>query len=461
MTERGGQPAWSQDGAFEQRVRPIRQLIWVYLILWLLEGALRRWVLPGLSTPLLLVRDPVVVAIYWLAITRNVFPTSAFITFGALLGATAFFNAILLGHGNAMVALYGTRCDFLDIPLIFIMGKVLRQKDLINLAKVAVYIVVPYTALLAAQFYEPQDSWINRGVGDGSVSAGFSGALGRFRPPGTFTFITGPAELYPLITACWFLLIQENEMPGWLALVSGGAILIAMPVSISRLLFVNVGIVAMAGIAALVIGRRFSGGMFFRIILIALLMPLLAAQIPAFEDGMEAFSARWQNSTTSQGGIEGSIIDRVLGDLFGAFDEANIEGLGSGFSTNVGQTILTGDVGFGASEGEWGRLLYDNGLILGSMLILYRTLLTGYLVWCSLKAMQRRSPQALVFVLGGFLLILQGQWGQASTQGAAAIFGGLTLAAIARPHREALDSIKSTTNTRLRRRLQRLSNATA
>ena len=50
----------NRELAFERQTRVIRHLIWLYLILWLIEGGLRRWVLPGLSTPLLLVRYPLV-----------------------------------------------------------------------------------------------------------------------------------------------------------------------------------------------------------------------------------------------------------------------------------------------------------------------------------------------------------------------------------------------------------------
>ena len=37
----------------------IKTLIWIYFWLLIFEGALRKWFLPSLSSPLLLVRDPV------------------------------------------------------------------------------------------------------------------------------------------------------------------------------------------------------------------------------------------------------------------------------------------------------------------------------------------------------------------------------------------------------------------
>ena len=35
--------------------------IWLYLLLWIFEGALRKWILPSLATPLLVVRDPIAI----------------------------------------------------------------------------------------------------------------------------------------------------------------------------------------------------------------------------------------------------------------------------------------------------------------------------------------------------------------------------------------------------------------
>ena len=52
----------------------IKKLIWAYFILLLFEGALRKWFLPGLSQGLLIIRDPIVIWIYYLAYVQGVFP---------------------------------------------------------------------------------------------------------------------------------------------------------------------------------------------------------------------------------------------------------------------------------------------------------------------------------------------------------------------------------------------------
>jgi len=54
---------------------------------------------------------------------------------------------------------------------------------MINLGKIALLIAVPYTLLMVAQFYQPQNAWVNRGLGATWKGAGFDGALDRFAPP--------------------------------------------------------------------------------------------------------------------------------------------------------------------------------------------------------------------------------------------------------------------------------------
>ena len=419
----------SPAAAVKSQTAGIRRLIGLYILLWLIEGGLRRWLLPGLASPLLLIRDPLVIAIYCLAVSNNLFPLNGFIIGGIILALLSFINAMVLGHGNIFVALYGVRCDFLHVPLIFIMGKVLRPKDVLAVGKVGLWIALPYTALMVAQFYQPQDAWVNRGVGGNMDGAGFEGALDRFRPPGTFSFTTGPAQLYPMLTACWFALLVARKLPLWTMIASGGAILVSIPISISRTLFLSVAIVAVAGIGAMVAGGRFSLKLVMQFAAVAAILYLLAGQSAVFQDGMEAFNARWEGATDDQGGFKEAIVDRVLNDLFGAFTGMKGYGEGTGFSTNVGQQLVTQHVGFGGAEAEWGRLLYDDGFILGSMLICYRIALTIAIILASYRAWQRRSTLSLVFAAACFMLVLNGQWGQTTTLGSAVIGGGLALAA--------------------------------
>src|SRR5687767_6097214 len=107
----------------------IKFLIWVYVILLIVEGAMRKWWLPSLAQPLLVVRDPVLLTIYLLALVEGVFPTNAFtIAIGALT-AGSVLASFLAGQTNLVVIAYGVRINYLHLPLIWIMGRVFNRRD--------------------------------------------------------------------------------------------------------------------------------------------------------------------------------------------------------------------------------------------------------------------------------------------------------------------------------------------
>lgn len=408
-------------------------LVLVYIALWIFEGGLRRWVLPSLSNPLLLIRDPLVVLIYSVALAMNRFPFNLF-TFSAIGLALLEVAIVPFGHGNPIVAAYGIRSDFLHVPMIFIIGRTLTPARLMTVCQAAVILSIPYTLLLVAQFYSPQSAWVNRGLGGSLTGAGFSGAEGKFRPPGTFSFITGPTALYPMFAACWFLYVYKNKskFASLIGSVSALAILVAIPVSISRGLFLSVLLVVVAGVAAgpLRFGIRLQAHTAI-VLLGAICLAPLALTIPAVQDGLFAFSSRWTESTTTQGGVKVAILQRFYEGTLGAVLDPNIPffGSGTGYSTNVGQKQLQSLVGFGNSEGEFGRLLYDNGVVVGGFLLMYRVALSFFLVSRSFHGWFRNDQIAFVFLTASFLFVLIGQWSQTTSQGAATIAAGLTLAA--------------------------------
>ena len=57
-------------------LKNIKRLIWLYFFLLIFEGTLRKWVLPQFSDVLLVIRDPVALVIYYLALRARIFPRS-------------------------------------------------------------------------------------------------------------------------------------------------------------------------------------------------------------------------------------------------------------------------------------------------------------------------------------------------------------------------------------------------
>ena len=64
-----------QSETNQRSITHIKRLIWLYFFLLIFEGTFRKWILPQFSDVLLVVRDPVVLAIYFLVIKARVLMT--------------------------------------------------------------------------------------------------------------------------------------------------------------------------------------------------------------------------------------------------------------------------------------------------------------------------------------------------------------------------------------------------
>src|SRR4051812_19991793 len=107
-----------QEAAEPKGFQYVRWGIWVYIFFLLFEGVLRKWVLPGLSGPLLVIRDPIVIAIYIVALSVRAFPTPRLLISLAWVCLVVSVAGLLAQSFAPSVYLYGWRSDFLHFPLI-------------------------------------------------------------------------------------------------------------------------------------------------------------------------------------------------------------------------------------------------------------------------------------------------------------------------------------------------------
>ena len=96
----------------------IKKLIWAYFLLLLFEGALRKWFLPGLSQGLLIIRDPIVIWIYYLCYAQGVFPLeNKYLQRCFQWVALAVVLSFLINRANPLTIAYGARTNLLHFPL--------------------------------------------------------------------------------------------------------------------------------------------------------------------------------------------------------------------------------------------------------------------------------------------------------------------------------------------------------
>ncbi len=421
-------------------LRLLKQGVWAYFLLLIFEGALRKWVLPGLAAPLLIIRDPL--ALWLIATTwrRGLLPANPYLTGMTLVGIIAFFTALIFGHGSLPVAVYGTRILLLHFPLVFVIGRVFDRADVERLGRAMLWIAIPMTVLIALQFYSPQSAWVNRGVGGDVEGAGFSGALGFFRPPGTFSFTNGNSFFYSLLSCfVFYFWLTPRGTKRWVLVAATAGMLAAIPFSISRTLLFQIVISLLFALFAASRQPRYLA----RIVpaLVGALLALVPlSQTSLLKTPLEAFSARIESASEYEGGVKGTFGDRYLGGLTGALggggsDKDPFFGYGIGMGTNVGSSLLSssGDRGFLIAEDEWGRLIGEMGLLLGLAAIFIRLALTGKLALAAYHQLAQGQFLAWLLASFGLTTLPQGQWAQPTALGFSILIGGLMLAALRPP----------------------------
>lgn len=418
----------------EAAIPLIKKAIWVYFLLLILEGALRKWILPELATPLLVVRDPVAIYILYKAWKNGLLIANFYLSAVVFIGFLSVITALLTGHGNLYVALYGARILLIHFPLIFIIGNVLQRKDVLNIGKALLWFSLPMTILIALQFLSPQNAWVNMGVGGEIEGSGFNaGAQGYFRPSGTFSFTIGIVHFYSLVACfvCYFWL-KPHKINRLLLIAATISLIAAIPLSIARSLLFGIGItVIFLIIVSLLKPKNLVRLLPIGMVLVAAL--LLLSTTNAFQVSSEAFLQRMENANRIEGGVEGVIGERYFGELFKPITNSikkPLFGYGSGMGTNVGSILLTGETTYLLSEGEWGRVIGELGPVLGITVIFLRLGVCFKLAIFSYRKLILKD--SLPWLLLSFCLLIfpQGQWARPMTLGFSILIAGLVMAAL-------------------------------
>ena len=411
----------------------IKIAIWLYFILWIFEGALRKWVLPSLATPLLIVRDPVAIYIILRAIYLNVKFINGYVVSAYIMTVLALIITLTFGHCNLFVGIYGARIMLLHFPLIFIIGAVFTKEDILKIGYVVLAINILMTLIVYMQFISPQSAFINIGLG-GEGSAGFDGAMGYFRPPGTFSFITGLASFYIMVSVFVFYFWMSKEPISKVFLISSTlALIFALPLTVSR---TAVGGVVLVGFFAF-IGSAASFKNLIKIVFIVLILSIffiiLQKTTSVFNLGTEVFMSRVDTASGQSGGFKESFFSRAFDD----FQRPMVNLLKSplfvgnlGMGTNAGAQMLSGSVKFLIAEDELGRIGGEQGLILGGGTIILRILLALSLFLKSIRLPSEEKLLAMIFCGTALFSITQGQWAQPSMLGYSVMVAGLLLASI-------------------------------
>jgi hypothetical protein len=427
------------QSATNQRIlRHLKGWIWAYFFLLIFEGVFRKWVLPQYSDILLVIRDPVALIIYLIAIKARLFPRNAWfwslaaIAFLSTLVSLVVLEPYLPLKPMFFITAFGFRCNFLHLPLVFIIGRALDAEDVKKLGHWMLIGLLPMCLLLALQFNSSPEAWINRTAGLGESQQITAGG-GKIRPPGTFSFVSG-VIFYAAMCAAYLIYgaLTRRVYRNWLLFSAGFALVVTIGVSGSRSVLLAV-LVVLASLLLVIVVRPGAVNQFGRNLLVAVVVLLIALRLPIFNEGVQVLSERFTAvAEAEEKTIAGGLIDRTLGGFTEGFlllGRAPIGGYGLGIGTNGGAKFLTGRTIFLLTEGEWGRIVLESGPILGVAYLAWRTLLTLQLGLFSFRQLKRGELLPLLLYAAGFLSFLSSQFGQPTNLGFSVFICGLCLAA--------------------------------
>jgi hypothetical protein len=449
----GNRPA--AFGTIEEGHRQlIVRLVFTIYFLILFEGILRKWITPQWGRPLFFIRDPFVLAIYILVLSKKIRFRRGFLELGYLFGVAGL---ILIICGRMLstqepqpivFSAYGWRNYFFYLPLPFIIGRYLDLRDLRRLLAATALISVGMAGLALAQFSSSAYAPINAGFGDTGEEIYLNqGISGFMRPFGTFTSNQGMATftVSAVMSALylWLTLSRPRSLRSHqlLACATVGSF-VCLSLSGSRAAFVWSGLVIVLVILG---GSLAPGGLGSKAATIAVVL-ILSGTVTApvlFPEATWAFITRWSGA----GAIEeqryggGGIWGRAFYEVFSfnvLLSDTPLLGYGLGSAGNAAWRLQTAPPPWSASpdklaaaETDWGRHILELGPIFGCLFILYRIALT---IWLAKEALAatRRSGHPLPWLLFAFvgIVIFNGQiTGNGATHAYGWLFAGFCLAA--------------------------------
>jgi hypothetical protein len=389
---------------------------WVYLlggfaVLVVVQGALRKWVLPGYSTPLYIAKDVVLLASLGLFLLRYGFPLTAPLRRSALpllWGGLAFIVALQAFNLNVpslAAGVFGVRNYLLYSVLLVMMPLALEhvQRPGRLIAIIALVGVVPVLALGFYQYTMPVDHWINQYVAVGSPVEAIQGDP---RITGTFSYIQGMGTfiVFTLAFGAGVLVSgirRGNQWYGALGLPVLALALVVAPMNGSRSVVFGFALaLPFVLYSAFRRGRRMS--LVVAVCGLVLVGGYVGTQTEWATQGWAAFQQRVETASD-----QGTRVESMLWDPITKVGPAGITGYGAG-STHPTASALSSEgrvrVPGVSYEEELGRVIMELGVIGGGFFLGLKL----WLLWMTWRGMQRaRSAWEDVICMTAFVVAFQ------------------------------------------------------
>ena len=379
-------------------------LVFSFYVLLLLEGPLRKWMLPGVSNALVFIRDPVMVLIVIAHFCAGPSSSarrwwSAFGAAVALLGCCTLCQ-VASTDVPPLALLAGWRNYILFAPLLWIIPDVFTRDDYVLWLKLNLMLAVPVAALVFVQYRSAPSAFVNAapgGVNDGV----FMLVEDVVRPYGLFSFTLGHSAFAAwMLSAALATVVARRSLGISFPVVAVGMIgIVCMGLfsgSRTYLLF------AVAVIGTFMAGTLLAGSMRERRLALATLACVIfGAAIATTLDGSLISNILERQSAASQS--EGSLGVRVVSvatAFVGEMGQVPVVGYGLGAGTNVANFLANGRTDHVLAEYELTRIVQELGPYFGSAVILSRWSLVAAFCTAAVRALVYRGDAQPFCYLG-------------------------------------------------------------
>ncbi|MEQ8536739.1 MAG: hypothetical protein RIB93_04650 [Coleofasciculus sp. D1-CHI-01] len=188
-----------------------RRAVKTVLVISVLEGAIRKWLLPDVSDLIYFLKDIILFTVYinystFLIKKRKLKTKNKIINILiVLVSGWCIFQGLNPSLGSPIVGLFGLRGYIFYIPLMWIIPNLFQSKDeLYNFLRYFLLLVIPVGLLGIAQFFSPASSPLNVYAPGEVADVATFGVTSATRVTGTFSYLSG-YSVYLLF--CFGLLI--------------------------------------------------------------------------------------------------------------------------------------------------------------------------------------------------------------------------------------------------------------
>jgi hypothetical protein len=337
------------------------------LLIIVLEGAVRKWVVSSASLPLILSRD--LIAIYLIfhawsngSLRRQGRITTVLLAWSCLVVAWGMLQ-LIGGESSPVVLLIGLRFWLLYIWFGVAAAASMNEKDYRAAVLVAVGLLLVLGPLAVVQHFAPPGARINTQV-EGDEEGVFIAIAGVVRTTGTFSFTLGYATYLAVVAPLVFGVVgarKRTQLQSLFVLAVFGFFIVGSVVSGSRTAVIYSGLM----LAAYFAGRlwlskgkakiRAALAVFVGAVMVAILLF-------AFSGALEVTGQRFEQASEAE-----DFWQRVLTIFFGepyTYSMITWLGAGLGLGSNLATYVRTGGAEvFALAEVEASRILLEGGLL--------------------------------------------------------------------------------------------------